>query len=401
MPFYFNENTTIEHINRWFVDELSISEYRENYESDDEDNKLSILSFMIKKNKLDVAEYLINLGISYKEEDILKSKDINFIKKYIDLTNIKNEYLSNKTIYNYLIENDLLNNENIWKCIYRCKDKKEQYELIVKYINKLTKEQIISIAKDYLNLDTENDYDHNIKVFKFLFKYLKETCQDIDFTFVFEKIKSWFKGDIYDIYYIDNNKMTKQEIFIMEVVHLALENNILDPNLKTYKDESRTLFMEALKLKFPASELELLIQKGADINYLDKDNNNYLSYCYTAEQTKFLLSKGVDAKIINNSNKTPLFHVRQVEQVKMLIDAGVDVNIVSKDNSIAYESFMNIYNQRNQHNVNVFNDNTKKIADEIFKYMLDIKKITNPDTKLSELTLNDLVAILRYKGVKI
>lgn len=189
MPFYFNENTTIEHINRWFVDELSISEYRENYESDDEDNKLSILSFMIKKNKLDVAEYLINLGISYKEEDILKSKDINFIKKYIDLTNIKNEYLSNKTIYNYLMENDLLNNENLWKIIYSSKysskDKKEQYELLVKYINKLTKKQIISIAEDYLKLYYENNYDHNIKVFKFLFKYLKETFQDIDFTFVF------------------------------------------------------------------------------------------------------------------------------------------------------------------------------------------------------------------------
>jgi hypothetical protein len=85
----------------------------------------------------------------------------------------------------------------------------------------------------------------------------------------------------------------------------------------------------------------------------------------------------------------------------MLIDAGVDVDIVSKDDSNAYESFMNIYNHRHQHNVSVFNDNTKKIADEIFKYMLDIKKITNPDTKLSELTLNDLVAILRYKGVKI
>lgn len=104
--------------------------------------------------------------------------------------------------------------------------------------------------------------------------------------------------------------MNKEEIFIMEVIHLALENNILDPNLKTYKDESKTLFMETLKMKFPASELELLIQKGTDINYLDKDNNNYWSYCYTAEQTKFLLSKGVDAKIINNSNKTPLFHVR-------------------------------------------------------------------------------------------
>lgn len=85
----------------------------------------------------------------------------------------------------------------------------------------------------------------------------------------------------------------------------------------------------------------------------------------------------------------------------MLIDAGVDVNIISKNNSNAYESFMIIYNQRNQHNVSVFNDNTKKIADEIFKYMLDIKKITNTDTKLSELTLNRLVAILRYKGVNI
>lgn len=114
-----------------------------------------------------------------------------------------------------------------------------------------------------------------------------------------------------------------------------------------------------------------------------------------SEQTKYLLSKGLNANIISIFGTTPLFCLKYKEQVKLLIEAGADPNIKSKDGLTAYVMYKkNIVS----HQCAI---NCSDIANEMLKYLPIKEKISNPETKLSDLSIDDLMDILRAKGVNV
>ena len=400
MIYYFDKDTTVEEL------KISICEYiNENWIfSNSEDEKKDILEYLIVNGKTDVADYLIDLGMKYTDSTILQSNNLDFIKKYIDISEFQNSFFENKMLLNYFIKERALSNTDVSKIVLRCRDMKEQFGLLKLYIDKLTIKEISEIFNSCCNLYMSDDFSLYAEIVGFIFNYLKKIEGDDikkNLSFISDNIKRWFRGDNYGIVDAYRNtgwncgKMNKIHIFIMQVMHFALENDLLDPNLKTYKDESRTLFMEALKMKFPAKELELLTEKGADINFIDGNNQNYLFYCKTNEHTQFLLSKGLDAKLINMSGQTPLFVVNSCEQITMLVEAGTDPTIKSKTQLTAYDTYMKLHESQSKNNNYILDKiNYKALGEQILKYLPVQQKFINPDTKLSDLSVDDLINFL-------
>lgn len=95
---------------------------------------------------------------------------------------------------------------------------------------------------------------------------------------------------------------------------------------------------------------------------------------------------------------TPLFCLKHKEQVRLLIEDGANPNIKSKDGLTVYDTYKKnkVSHQSNQSAINC-----SDIANEILKYLPVNEKISNPETKLSDLSVDDLMDILRAKGVNV
>ena len=90
--------------------------------------------------------------------------------------------------------------------------------------------------------------------------------------------------------------------------------------------------------------VELLLNKGADVNFIDKDATTALIYAVEIsriENVRLLLSKDVDVNVKGNDS-TPsalfaacsgIFRPLNSELVDLLLEHGADVNIRSNDNS--------------------------------------------------------------------
>ena len=413
MTFSFNKKTTINNLKDWIVEQINSNcIVDDRYYDNNDDNKLNILEYLISEIKIDMVDYLINLGMEYDYPTILKSDNIDFIKKHIDVTQFSISFFDKKILMDYIFKENLANDEVISNAIYYCKDKIKQFELLQIHINKFTVKQLSNIFSQCCNLYYDDNFQLFIEIINFIVNHLdnlENSDNKLNLSFVSTQIKSWFQGDNYGTTtaYRNSNSgynesMCNQHIFIMKVIHLALEKNLLDPNLKTYKTEEKTLFQEALQMNFPITELKFLIETGANVKFINKHNQNYLFYCKTDEHTKFLLSVGLDAKSLNVSDQTPLFFVNSCEQIKMLIEAGADPAIKSKLGFSAYDKYIKLHEaqQKNPSHYS-YKANYKVLADEILKYLPISQKFTDPNTKLSDLSVDDLMTFLRTKGMSV
>ncbi|CAH0396015.1 unnamed protein product [Bemisia tabaci] len=74
------------------------------------------------------------------------------------------------------------------------------------------------------------------------------------------------------------------------------------------------------------STIELLVEKGADINATDKWGNTPLHFAHSLHRAKYLVLKGANVNAINKEGNTPLHCVLNVYCAKFLIKMGADVD---------------------------------------------------------------------------
>jgi hypothetical protein len=403
MVFTYNTKTTVESIKEWIITQIDDAKYvgeNENSDDEEESNSSKVLQFMINTEKYDVADYLISIGISYTDDNILPAKNIDFIKKYLDITDFSWKFAKNPALIKYCEENGMLNTKNIITLI------KENFdvELIKKYFTKLSDQEIVCIV----NMNMRKIFDKEIG---------KDTCEDLNLIkyviscindndelrvelskVLTEKIKLQLISHNYcavPAYGSYNANLIQK--YLRELIPISVKNKLLDPNLQIFGTSDNkypsTLFTHALGMNFPVELLKLLIDCGSDINFINDHGNNYLFSCKNNLQTKFLLSNGLNPSHTNKLGKTPLFTVCEVSQVKTLVDAGANPNIKSSDGKTAYDIYYS-YSKSKYMDQSLY----KSISQEILKYMNVNEKLLSPETKLSDLTVEDLLTIIKLKS---
>lgn len=395
LEYICGEDTKLKDIKKWLREQVDITISVDSGKYDDESwnqqriyNDVPIVEYFISLGKYEIADYLMELGAKYDNKMILQAKDIDFIKSHIDITEINNDFYQNSILMNYLSEANLLDGTTIYYSLMKNQNNKNNLEYLHERICKLTTKQLFDILTEYIQICQEVDYELRFAIFKFIIDYLDALGVKRDFKFIDKKVKDWIK---YETFAKIGEPKYK---FIVGVIHCALDNKFIEQDVESnYK-----LFCYGLKLQVPISELEFWITRGIDVNYIDENNQNYLFHTTTAEQTKYLLSKGLDANMISLSGTTPLFCLKYKEQVRPLIEAGANPNIKSKKGITAYDVYKKnkVFNYSNQCAVNC-----SDIADEMLKYLPINEKISNPETKLSDLSVDDLMDILRAKGVNV
>lgn len=133
-----------------------------------------------------------------------------------------------------------------------------------------------------------------------------------------------------------------------EIVKLLLDKGV-DVNVVDESDEgsddSPLLF--AIRNDFDMDIIKRLIEKGANVNYVNAENDSaLLEAVYSGEKTelvRFLLDKGASVNMINEEGSTPLIIASvngYTEIVKLLIEKGANVNIQNNGGDSALISAM-------------------------------------------------------------
>ncbi|MBU0674320.1 MAG: ankyrin repeat domain-containing protein, partial [Proteobacteria bacterium] len=74
----------------------------------------------------------------------------------------------------------------------------------------------------------------------------------------------------------------------------------------------------------------LLIEKGADVNGVNRLGQTALHYAKTGEMTQLLLKAGADVNVSSKWGETPLHWAKTGEIVKLLLEAGAELNGLTK-----------------------------------------------------------------------
>ena len=138
------------------------------------------------------------------------------------------------------------------------------------------------------------------------------------------------------------SRLEKQVIFgaLPEVEKaLALGVNI---NAVEQDGDGETLFMYALKRGRPLSVIQKMVENGADLGAVDRENKTVLMYAAagnSAEVILYLLEKGVPVDSVDKTGRNALMEAcvenSSSEVVSVLIKAGCPVNGIDKKKKTA------------------------------------------------------------------
>ncbi|NDB85042.1 MAG: ankyrin repeat domain-containing protein [Alphaproteobacteria bacterium] len=100
-------------------------------------------------------------------------------------------------------------------------------------------------------------------------------------------------------------------------------------------EELGVQLLEALMIEAPIEEIRTLVERGADVNTQDNNNDDqtlihYACWMNNAELAAFLIDQGADVNIQDKNGQTPLYqvcHENNTELAAFLMQRGADVNI--------------------------------------------------------------------------
>ena len=205
-----------------------------------------------------------------------------------------------------------------------------------------------------------------------------------------ETIKKLIESKSLDVNYnLDIDEYSKSTPLIQaikykqtDIINYLLENNA-DVNLK----EELTGFTPLMASLNNIAIVELLIEKGADIEAKDDDGINALVYASTyndEEMVKFLLEKGADANTvceIENEHtdiaSTPLMNAAyrgNTNIINMLLENGANINYTT-DFGMTALMMAASFNQFGAAKVLLENNADTSITDEYGRTALDLAKL--------------------------
>lgn len=216
----------------------------------------------------------------------------------------------------------------------------------------------------------------------------------------FEKIKSMLEYDVYKEFFDcgHDHPIHKACVYCdKKVLDLLLKKGD-DVNRLSYWNKQTPLIYACKEKILPGysahdenfikrklDNISFLIEKGADLNIVDKDKKTALHYAVenkNIEETEFLIKKGANLNIKDNEGKTPLFYAIYEESkkiVELLLKNKADLNIKHKDKKIVIDAIRVSTEKMQKVFVdNIININRKdKNKDSFLMNIINIKKNNN------------------------
>jgi aryl-alcohol dehydrogenase-like predicted oxidoreductase len=223
-----------------------------------------------EKKSFEIMEYAVENGInyfdtaySYGNSEIIIGKFLNFHKNYKNKVNIitkipslKNEKISEKTIFNYFLESiSRLKQESIYcYMIHDFKDIKNNCEEIGKAFLKLKENGYIK----KIGVSIYEPYQLEFLIKNFKFDLIQLPISIFDQRFIINKSLQRLKRKNIEVY--------ARSIFLQGL--LFLEENTLSPKMNKFKDYISRLNEISSKYNFSKEEIALLFVKA--ITEIDK-----------------------------------------------------------------------------------------------------------------------------------
>jgi len=178
-----------------------------------------------------------------------------------------------------------------------------------------------------------------------LLKYNRKYLTPNNFKYILERKNETFKNEVSTL--LINNLIDKKEIELLNILYnYSSAQQIVNHKqitylqhiqIKKYLDENEAILIKNSSLINACKNnneilVKNLVRKGADVNYIDKDDNRPLLIaceyeCYNI--VKYLVKHGADVNQKDIHNFTPLYYVylnKNSKMIKYLIEHGADIN---------------------------------------------------------------------------
>ena len=152
LEYICGPDTKVEDIKKWIKEQVDITIQVDTGEYDEHSwreeriyKQVPVVEYFIQLGKYDVAEYFMELGAEWDLDMILQAKDIDFIKKHIDITKPNSDFYECPVLMNYLYESNMLDGTLIYNSLVQKQNNKENLDYLHKNIQKLTVKQLLAV----------------------------------------------------------------------------------------------------------------------------------------------------------------------------------------------------------------------------------------------------------------
>lgn len=267
----------------------------------------------------------------------LKLKDLDFRKAVFNRYSVDklNEMISNGSNVN----SQCTNGETALFTLIRVN--KENDVDIIKF---LLEKGINPYIKNYSGIDIFDFIDYNIKSIEYIYnKYNSDNCKynleilNFKKILIYEHIKS-------NIYFLQDQAMNIDNYNIKELL------DIPKPDTNNKKEILNCQLRKAIFNNFTLNRIDILINKGVNINCLTSIGTSYLYNVHNVKVVELLYKHGIDATIVDNRGKTAL----EIFKLEIeILDKYIESNSENLENILRLEELKKIIDFIENHYKNV------------------------------------------------
>ena len=258
----------------------------------------------------------------------VKLKDLDFRKAVFNRYSIEklNEMLSNGANVN----SQCTNGETALFTLIRI-NKENDINIIKFLLNK----GINPYIKNYSGIDIFNFNDTNIKSIEYIYnKYNSDNSKsNLD-------ILNFKKNLIYE-YIKSNNYFLQDQAINIENSNIKELLERSNPDTNNKKEILNCELRKAIFNNFTFERINILINKGVNINSLTSIGTSYLYNVHNVEVVELLYKHGIDPTIVDNRGKTAL----EIFKLEIeILDKYIETNSETLENIIRFEELKKIVN---------------------------------------------------------
>jgi len=223
----------------------------------------------------------------------LKLKDLNFRKGVFNRYSIDklNEMISNGANVN----SQCTNGETALFTLIRIN--KENDINIIKF---LLEKEINPYIKNYSGIDIFNFIDHNIKSIEYIYNKNKSDNSKYNLEILILKKNIIYEYIKSNIYLLQDQAMNIDNCNIKELLEKP------NPDTVNKKEILNCELRKAIFNNFTLNRIDILINKGVNINSLTSIGTSCLYNVHNVEVVELLYKHGIDPTIVDNRGKTAL-----------------------------------------------------------------------------------------------